>query len=86
MMNLVVDAQDYPILYAQDVCKLKTVVQKLIPWHCPSIKNLSTIYVAYKEVYEIDVIQKICLHADKDLDETLNPNELCMVKESIYRL
>ena len=86
-MHLVVDAHDYPILYAQNVCKLKTVVQKLIPWHCPSIK----IYPQYmlhttKYSYDIDVIQKICLHADKDLDDTLDPNELCMVKESIYRL
>ena len=86
MMHLVVDAHDYPILCAQNVCKLKTVVQKVIPWHCPSIKNLSSIYVAYNEVYDIDVIQKICLHADKDLDDTLDPNELCIVKESIYRL
>ena len=50
-------------------------MQKLIPWHCPSISKLSTIYVAYKEVYDIDVIQKICLHADKGLDENLTPNE-----------
>ena len=60
-----VNAKDSHIRYAQDVCKLKTIMQKLIPWHCPSITRLSTIYIAYNKVYDIDVIQKICLHADK---------------------
>ena len=81
-----VDSFDTNTLYANDICNLKVVVQKIVPWHCHTITNLSTALVAYSHTYDVDVIEKICLHSDINSDLTLTPIEMCIVKEYIYNL
>jgi len=83
-----VDAFDFNILYAQDICKLKSIVQIVIPWHCSRMSSLSfsTVHVAHKESYDINALKQICLHSDINSDLTLTPNEMCLVKEYIYHL
>ena len=73
-------------LYAQDICSLKAIIQELVPWHCQTITTLSSINVAYKELYDIDILQQICVQSDLNLDLFLSPIEMCLVKEYIYNL
>ena len=83
-----VDTYDNNILYAQDICNLKSILQKIIPCFCITIKNLSfsTLLVARNQIYDIDVLKKICVLSDINFDLTLTPNEMCLVKKYIYQL
>lgn len=74
------------ILYAQDICSLKAIIQELVPWLCHIITTLSSINVANKEVYDIDILQQICVQSQINLDLLLPPIEMCLVKEYIYNL